>query len=77
MKISFTLNGQMVPISSFQTQDGPSQGQMCHEVVAAVTDWKSGENHAVTTLTFTAPVNDGTADYPTGDQVYDYLVKLP
>jgi len=45
--------------------------------VAAVTDWKSGENHAITTLTFTAPVNDGSADYPAGDQVYDYLVKLP
>ena len=77
MKISFTLNGQTMPLTSFQTQDGLSQGKMCHEVVAAVTDWKSGENHAITTLTFTEPVNDGTADYPAGDQVYDYLVKLP
>jgi len=77
IKISFTLNGQIVPISSFQAQDGPSQGQMCHEVVTAVTDWKSGENHAITTLTFSEPVNDGSADYPTGEQVYDYLVVLP
>jgi hypothetical protein len=77
MKVAFTLNGQAVPLTSFLIQDAPSQGQYCHEVEAAVTDWKSGENHAITTLTFTVPVNDGSADYPAGDQVYDYLVKLP
>jgi hypothetical protein len=77
MKIVFTLNGQAVPLTNFLIQDAPSQGQYCHEVEAAVTDWKPGENHAVTTLTFTAPVNDGSADYPAGDQVYDYLVEMP
>jgi len=77
LKTSFTLNGQTVPMSSFRTLDGPSQGQMCHEVVAAVTDWKSGENHAMTTVTFSEPFSDGTANYPAGNQVYDYVVKLP
>jgi len=77
MKLTFTLNGKDVPISSFEVQDGASQGQMCHQIVAAVTDWKSGDNHVITTLTFTAPLNDGTYDFPTGVQVFDYLVKLP
>ena len=77
IQLSFTLNGQAVPISSFLAQDGSSQGQMCHQVVAAVTDWKSGDNQAVTTVTFTAPVNDGTYDYAAGVQAYNYMVKLP
>jgi C-terminal processing protease CtpA/Prc len=77
MKVTFTLNGKEVPQSSFLTQEGASQGQECSQMAAAVTDWPSGESHAITTLTFTAPVNDGSSDYPSGQQVFDYVVKLP
>ena len=77
LKITFTLNGQDVPQTDFLTQEGPSGGQQCKEWVAAVTDWPSGETHAITTVTFIAALNDGTYDFPPGDQVFDYLVKLP
>jgi hypothetical protein len=59
------------------TQEGASGGKQCISWVSAVTDWPSGESHAITTLTFTVPLSDGTYDFTAGDQVFDYMVKLP
>jgi hypothetical protein len=54
-----------------------SSGMQCKFYDLGLTDWPSGEHKAVTSLTFTAPVNDGTADYPAGVQVSDYTIYVP
>ena len=77
MKITFSLNGEEVLQADFLTQEGASGGQQCKQMVVAVTDWPTGESHAITTQTFTAPLNDGTYDFPAGDQVFEYLLTLP
>jgi C-terminal processing protease CtpA/Prc len=77
IKVTFTLNGTEVPQTAFLTQEGASGGQQCKQMVVAVTDWPSGESKAITAMTFTTSLNDGTNDFPAGDQVFDYVVKLP
>jgi hypothetical protein len=77
MQVTFTLDGQAVPIDKFVVQSGASSGMQCKSYDLGLTDWPSGEHHAVTTTTFTAPVNDGTADYPAGVQESDYTIYVP
>jgi hypothetical protein len=35
-----------------------------------------GQHHLVTTATFKAKVNDGTANFDSGDYILDYMVYL-
>ncbi|HTX92321.1 MAG TPA: S41 family peptidase [Anaerolineales bacterium] len=76
MKVTFKLDGQEVPASDFQTDDTPQGGQACHSLYGAITDWATGANQVQTTVTFTVPLNDGTYDYPAGDQVMNYTVTV-
>jgi hypothetical protein len=76
MQVTFKLNGQDVPQSSFQSDNTPQGGQACHSLYAVVTDWASGANQVQTTISFTAPLNDGTYDYAAGDQVMNYTVNV-
>ena len=78
IKLSFSLNGGTVGLDQFYKTDftDKTSGQSCTADVVALTDWKAGENEAVTTAQFTGPVNDGTTDYPAGTQVFDYKVYL-
>jgi hypothetical protein len=43
-------------------------------VYAELTDWPAGEHHLSTIATFTAKINDGSADYAAGDYELDYEV---
>jgi C-terminal processing protease CtpA/Prc len=72
--LAFTLNGEDVPLEAFLPIDYDSGGQKCKAYVAGVTDWAGGEHHAVTTATFTQPLNDGTYDYSAGAQTFDYAI---
>ena len=72
--LKFTLDGQAVAPDQFLKLDYPNQGQQCSAYLLGLTDWPSGEHHAVTTLTFKAKLNDGTYDYAPGVQTYDYGV---
>jgi len=76
IQLAFTLNGQAVELSKFVKLVGPLNGQQCETYVLGLTDWSGGQNEAITTATFTAPVNDGTYDYPAGKQVSDYTIYV-
>lgn len=78
MQLTFTLAGNIIPTTQFQKFDyDTSDGQKCTAYVAGITDWPSGQTQVVTALDFTAPLNDGTYDYPVGQQVFNYNVILP
>ena len=74
LEVTFTLNGADVPLDSFLRLDYPSGGQSCTAYLAGLTDWQAGENVAVTTVNFTAPLNDGAYDFPAGAQVFTYNI---
>jgi C-terminal processing protease CtpA/Prc len=77
MKVKFTLNGQEIALDSFLKLDyDSSDGQKCRVYALGLTDWKGGENHAITTVTITAPLNDGTYDFPAGYQIFDYSIYV-
>jgi hypothetical protein len=44
--------------------------------VGALDNWPAGEYHLSMTVTFENPINDGSADYPAGTQVFDYSVYI-
>jgi C-terminal processing protease CtpA/Prc len=76
IQLAFTLNGLAVDPGKFIKLDGSSGGQQCRYYVLGLTDWKGGQNEAVTTATFTSPLNDGSYDYPAGKQTFDYTVYV-
>jgi C-terminal processing protease CtpA/Prc len=75
IKLGLKSDGKDVPSSNFFTKDYQAQdGSFCRGFVAGFTDWQGGENHLIATVTFDAPINDGTSDYPAGKQTFDYAV---
>lgn len=73
IKLTFTLDGTDVSdqMTIFETE---SNGQQCRLIYTALSDWPAGEHHLATTATFTAKINDGSADYNPGDYIMDYSV---
>jgi C-terminal processing protease CtpA/Prc len=76
IQLDFSLAGNKVLIDQFQKLDYDSGNQKCAAYITVLSDWQAGENHLSTFVTFTAPVNDGRADYPAGTQVFDYTVYI-
>ncbi len=76
IKLKFTLDGKDVPVSAMQVDNTPSNGQQCQTTFTALGNWPTGSHHIVTTVTFTGKINDGTADYASGDYVLDYTVNV-
>ncbi|HUI90577.1 MAG TPA: S41 family peptidase [Anaerolineales bacterium] len=76
IQLKFTLDGQNVPESDFATDDSPQNGEQCHTLYVALSNWVVGRHHLVTTATFTSKINDGTSDYAAGDYVLDYTVNV-
>ncbi len=76
IKLKFSLDGKEIPASNFADSDQPSGGQQCHIVYTALSAWPSGAHHLITTATYTSKINDGAADYNTGDYVLDYTVNV-
>lgn len=76
IKLGFSLAGSEVPLEQFQKLDYENAGQQCTVYLTVLSDWQGGENQLSTTVTFTAPINDGTANYPAGTQVFAYTVYV-
>jgi C-terminal processing protease CtpA/Prc len=77
MKATFELNGQDIGMDNFLKLDyDSSDGQKCRAYLLGLTDWQGGENHAVTTATITAALNDGKYDFLPGYQIFDYAVYV-
>ena len=76
IQLKFTLDGQAVPVNDFATDDSPQNGQQCHTLYVALSNWPVGQHQITTTATFTSKINDGTSDYAPGDYVLDYTVNV-
>ncbi len=77
IEVSFELNGEAVPLDKFVTADLPSGDTQCRVIYTALSDWKPGEHHLTTSVTFKTPINDGMGDYSAGDYVSEYSVFVP
>ena len=75
IRLTFELAGADVS-SQFATLELESGGQPCRMVYTALDEWPAGEHHLTTTATFTAALNDGSADYAAGDYSLDYTVYV-
>ncbi|MCQ3938513.1 MAG: peptidase S41 [Chloroflexi bacterium] len=72
--VTFTLNGEEIPLDQFAVTDLPSGGNQCRIIYTALSDWKPGEHHLTTAVTFKTPINDGMGDYPAGDYISEFSV---
>ena len=76
IELKFVLDGEEIPLDQFRQEDLENNGRQCRLYYTALSKWPAGEHHLSTAATFTAPINDGTADYEAGDYVLDYAVFM-
>ena len=76
IQVDFSLERKTVSLDQLQQASYDSGGQKCIAYLTVLSDWQAGENHLSITATFTAPINDGTIDYPAGKQVFEYVVYV-
>ena len=76
ISLDFKLGDEAIPAEEFLKLDYENGGQFCSVFVGALFNWPAGEHHLSTTVTFEYPINDGSADYPAGTQVFDYSVYI-
>ena len=74
---AFSANGKPVDLAQFANFQGMVGQQFCQYYYTAAYQWPSGATRLVTKLTFTVPINDGTATYPAGTRTYQYDVTIP
>jgi len=77
IKFQFYLETQTIPVGSlFKYEYAPDSSQKCLYYYNVLYDWQPGENHLSIRSTFDSPINDGSATYPAGDWIYDYVVYV-
>jgi C-terminal processing protease CtpA/Prc len=78
IQLAFELNGEEVPLDDFAILEVEFSGSFCRAYYTVLSDWAVGEHILTTTVTFTAPLNDGITeeDYPAGTHVYEYHVYI-
>jgi len=76
IKLKFMLDEKEVPADSFGTYESETGGKVCRLIYTSLSAWTPGEHHIVTTASFAAKINDGSADYETGDYILDYMVYV-
>ncbi len=74
IQLKFMMDEELVPAESFSTLEVETGGKICRLIYTSLREWPVGEHHLVTTATFTAKVNDGSADYEPGDYILNYTV---
>ena len=74
IEVKFTLDGEDVPLDSLRKEDLENGGQWCRLYYTALSKWPAGEHKMSIAATFTAPINDGSADYEAGDYILEYNV---
>ena len=78
IKLDFSVNGQSVSQNDFAILEGEFNGAFCRAYYTLLSDFAVGENILLTTVTFTAPLNDGLTenDFPAGTHTYRYHVVV-
>ncbi|MDW8277327.1 MAG: S41 family peptidase [Anaerolineales bacterium] len=76
IQLAFSIEENVIPLDQFQQLTYSSSGQQCVVYLTVLYDWPGGEHHLTTKVTFTAPLNDGTFDYPKGEQIFEYTVYV-
>ncbi len=76
IEVKFTLNGEDVALDKLRQEDFETETQWCKLYYTSLSEWTAGEHHFTISATFTAPINDGMADYEAGDYVLDYTVYV-
>jgi hypothetical protein len=74
--LRFILNGKDVPLDQFAPLVGTMNGRECRIYGMMLSSWPQDEHHLKTIVTFTATINDGSMDYPSGIMEYDYAVYV-
>ncbi len=74
--LKFVLDGEEVPLEDLRKEDLENGGVQCRLYYTALSKWTPGEHHLSITATFTAPINDGSAEYAAGDYVLDFAVYV-
>jgi hypothetical protein len=77
IQVEFLVNGQPVNLGQFAKFDGTAGGQQCRYDYTVGYRWPKGTAQLETRVTFKAPINDGTTDYPAGTVSYVYNVSRP
>ncbi|MBS1250367.1 MAG: hypothetical protein MAG431_01961 [Chloroflexi bacterium] len=78
IELEFAIGEEIVPLEDFAVLEGVFSGNHCRAYYTVLSDWAVGEHVLTTTITFTAPLNDGITeeDYPAGTHVYEYHVYV-
>ena len=76
IQLNFLLDGKDVPADLFNTFEIETGGKVCRLVYTSLSEWTAGEHHLSTTATFASTINDGTADFASGDYILEYTVYL-
>jgi C-terminal processing protease CtpA/Prc len=75
--LAFTLNGEEVSQEeNFTSEDLPVEVGVCRVIWTLVSDIPPGEHNLQTSITFTAPIDDGIEEEPfaPGTTIYEYQV---
>jgi C-terminal processing protease CtpA/Prc len=73
----FFMGDQEVPADQiFKFEFDPDATMKCRYYYTVLSDWQAGENHLSIKSVFAQAINDGSADYPAGEWIYDYTVYV-
>ena len=76
IEASFELDGEAIPASEFSEEKVASGSSPCYALSAKLSDWPAGEHTFVVDITFTAPLNDGFADYAAGTYRSEFTIYV-
>jgi hypothetical protein len=76
IQLQFLYEGAAVSEEDLATLDLDSSGMKCRLIYAVLDEWAGGEHHLQTVVTFDAPINDGTDDYPAQTNTHNYTVYV-
>jgi hypothetical protein len=76
ISLEFKSEDEIIPTEDFLELEYENGGQFCRVFVGALDNWPAGEHHLSTTVTYEKSINDGSADYPAGTQIFDYSVYI-
>lgn len=74
--LTFKLEDEIIPTENFVDFGYPYQDQACHVYFTSLSEWTVGEHHLSTTASWDEPINDGSTDFPAGEQVFEYTVYV-
>jgi hypothetical protein len=76
MKVEFQLGDTVLDQTNQLVLTYPNGEMQCQLMAYQLDNWMPGENHLKTNITYTKNIDDGSATYPKGSLVYDYVVYV-